>query len=106
MKIDYSMLPEHIRYGMFRWIEFGNVPGHWMTMVLQNNLVQSFGFADSTNRERMSDIVNFIYNEAPSPCWGSEDKMKQWAESGGARGQNMKLEHFEIPNSYFEPEGV
>jgi len=31
----------------------------------------------------MADIVKFFYNEAPSACWGSLEKMEKWIEIGG-----------------------
>lgn len=105
MEVDYSKLPGHICYGMFRWIEFGNVPGQWMCYLLTNDLVHTWGFADATNRERMGDIISFIYNEAPGPCWGSQEKIDAWAEQGGARGDNLPLKHLNIPAGFFEPEG-
>ncbi len=106
MEVNYEKLPSHIRFGMFRWIEFGDLPGHWMQMVLQNNLVQSWGFADETNRERMGDIVGFMYNEAPGPVWGSEAKIKEWAEKGGARGWEMPIEHIGIEQEWHGRQGV
>jgi hypothetical protein len=50
-------------------------------------LAEAFGRADEINRERLFDIVGFFYNEAPSPCWGSPQKMTEWARSGGLLGQ-------------------
>lgn len=105
MEVNYEKLPDHIRFGMFRFIEFGNIPGDWMCHLLSNNLVNTWGFADKTNRERMGDIVSFIYNEAPSQCWGSKEKYEAWAVAGGARGQQLSLNHSCIPDAYFGPEG-
>lgn len=105
MKVDYGKLPEHIRYGMFRWIEFGNVPGDWMCYLLTNNLVLTWGFADEINRAHMGDIVDFIYNEAPSQCWGTQEKIDAWAKQGGARGDNLPVEHKGVPDDYFKPQG-
>ena len=74
--IDYSKLPEHIRQGVRLYIEKGVRPGGFLSAVITNNLVESFARADRINRDKMSDIVNFLYWEAPRKCWGSEEKME------------------------------
>lgn len=78
--INYSILPEHMRGGAQRWIENGIYPGSFMLAVIENNLVEAFGRADSINQNRLQDIVSFFYNEAPAGCWGSPEKAKLWHE--------------------------
>lgn len=80
MTLNYKQLPAHIRHGVQKYIEEGVIPGSFLQAVITNNLSESFGRADNVNRERLSDIVNFFYNEAPSQCWGSAEKMQAWAE--------------------------
>ena len=84
--IKYNILPEHIRAAMWRYIEFGVLPGHFLRAVIQDKLVESFGKADEVNEARMFDIANFMYNEAPHPCRGSKEKMIEWNKLGGLRG--------------------
>jgi len=79
-EINYGLLPEHIRYGMQRYIEYGEIPGNFLQQVICNRLVHALGAADSINTEHMRDIVTFIYNEAPAPCWGSEKLMLKWSK--------------------------
>ena len=81
MSIAYERIPEHLRGGMQRYIEKGIEPGDFLTAVICNDLKESFARADDTNRERMFDIVCFIYNEAPSLCWGSREKMNAWIKA-------------------------
>ena len=85
-KPDYSKLPAHIQGGAKRYIEHGVKPGDFLTAVICNDLKESFGRADETNIERMFDIVDFFYNEAPGLCWGSEKKVQKWIEAGGLDG--------------------
>ena len=79
-KINYSSLPEHMREGMKLYIEQGIEPGGFLTAVLENNLMEAFGQADSINRHRLFDICGFIYNEAPHNCHGSPEIVKAWME--------------------------
>jgi len=78
--INYTKLPEGLRGGAQRWIENGIVPGSFLTAVIRNDLTESFAQADDMNIKRMFDIVSFFYNEAPSQCWGSREKMIAWRD--------------------------
>jgi hypothetical protein len=77
-QIDYSRLPEHMRDGFMRWIEYGIEPGDFGMAVICNNLFEAFGRADATNIARMKDIIMFFYNDAPSQCYGSRAKADAW----------------------------
>lgn len=79
---DYSLLPQHIRDAMQRYIEDRIQPGGFLTAVLSNDLAEAFARADHINRMRLHDIVRFLYNEAPSTCWGSPEKVKSWLGKG------------------------
>ncbi len=63
---------------MDRWVKFGIRPGEFLSAVLSNNLREAFGRADDINQARMFDIVQYCYNEIPSPCWGSPEAMRTW----------------------------
>jgi len=89
-KPNYDLLPEHIRGGMQRYIENGIPPGDFLQAVICNKLKESFECADDTNISRMFDIVRFMYNEVPSICWGSSERMTNWVKIGGLNGENNK----------------
>ena len=78
LNINYDILPEHMRGGAERWIEHGIEPGSFMQAVICNNLTLACMYADHINKYRLFDFVNFFHNEAPSACWGSEEKMIAW----------------------------
>lgn len=80
-KIDYSGLPESLQDGARLWIERGYWPGGFLTAVIENNLVEAFGRADTFNFARLGKIVGWWYNEAPAPCWGSVERARAWHES-------------------------
>ena len=80
MGINYESLPEGLRGGIERYIEHGIRPGSFLEAVLTNDLFSAFGRADLINRHRMFDICMWIYNEAPSQCWGSKEKVEAWIE--------------------------
>lgn len=83
--INYSKLPEHCREGVKHYIEEGVPLGHFLTAVFSNQLVEAFGLADPVNTERMRDYADFLYNEAPSPCWGSKEIVAAWLKKHSER---------------------
>ncbi|MAH48465.1 hypothetical protein CMI37_21750 [Candidatus Pacearchaeota archaeon] len=85
--INYELLPEHLRGGVKRYIEHGLIPGGFLKAVLDNDLKESFARADETSTARMWDIVKFMYNEAPSQCWGTPALVEGWHTAGGFAGQ-------------------
>jgi hypothetical protein len=76
--VDYSKLPEHMRSGAETYVEQGVEPGGFLTAVLCNDFVNAFGKADEINFARMHDWASWLWNEAPSQCWGSREKMNAW----------------------------
>jgi len=81
--IDYSKLPESLQGGAKRYIEHGILPGNFLQAVICNDLIQSLITADLENRKLLFKIVSFWYTEAPSTCWGSWEKMKEWIKHNG-----------------------
>jgi hypothetical protein len=78
MDIGYSNLPEHMREGTKDYVERGLEPGGFLYAVLCNDLVAAFGKADEINFVRMSDWASWLWNEAPTGCWGSPAKVAAW----------------------------
>ncbi len=86
--LRYERLPEGLRGGMQRYIEQGVPPGHFLTAALTNDLRGACERADDVNRHLLWEIVNWLYNEAPSPCWGSPAKFDAWlAEAARQRAE-------------------
>ena len=75
---NYDKLPDHMRDGAQRYIEEGIHPGGFLMSVLCNNLTESFGRADNTNKGVMLTWVNWLYWDIPAPAWGSEEKVLKW----------------------------
>ena len=53
-------------------------PGGFVTAVLENNLMEALGRADIVNREDIFEICEYVYNEIPSICHGSPEKVRKW----------------------------
>ena len=61
-----------------RYIENGIRPGGFLNAVLCNDLKEAIGRADYINMPLIPSYVNWLYNEAPSACWGSSQKVDSW----------------------------
>jgi len=60
------------------YIEKGRLPGSFLTAVICNDLSQACLHADQENLRNLPAFVHYFYWNAPSPCWGSADKVKDW----------------------------
>jgi hypothetical protein len=78
MKLNWELLPGHIRKSVKFYLEEGILPGSFLRAVICNDLKEAFAQADTVNRERLFDIVTFFYNYMPGNSWGSPEKMKKW----------------------------
>ena len=72
------MIPQRIKDSLDRYIIHRIPTGGFLRAVLENNLKESFARADDENLKCMFEIVNYCYNEIPSICWGSPEKVKAW----------------------------
>ncbi len=71
-------IPDHMLEGIERYIDHGIPPGHFLTAIITNNLREAVGRADDDNVQIIPAYVGYFYNEAPSACWGSIEKMNAW----------------------------
>ncbi len=82
---EYQKLPERYREGMRRYIEEGIMPGSFLKAVLEDRLHDAVVRCDILPQIR--DIVVWVYNEAPSQCWGSPEKVRQWVRGDRKGGE-------------------
>jgi hypothetical protein len=75
---NYSSLPPHLQESFQLYIERRVPTGGFLTALLSNDLKETFARADNHNRHLVYDIVFWLYNEAPMPCWGSPENVQAW----------------------------
>ena len=71
-------IPEYMHDGVIRYIVNHIAPGDFLEAVISNDLREAVARADSENREALVHWVIWFYNHAPSACWGSTKRLKQW----------------------------
>lgn len=76
-------IPEYMRGGILRYVMYGCRPGSFLQAVLENDLVGAFDRADSDNAAAMRGYVMLLFNDLPSRCWGSQEKVAAWIQHHG-----------------------
>lgn len=76
---DYSMLPEHMQSAARRYIEEGELPGHFLFAVLSNNLMEAASRADDVNQVSLHTWASWMYNEIPGSAHGSREEVLMYA---------------------------
>jgi hypothetical protein len=66
--------------GLRAYIDEGRAPGQFLTAIICNDLRGAVDRADNENLANIAAFVGYLYNEAPSACWGSVEKMDAWLD--------------------------
>lgn len=61
-----------------RYINGRLYPGSFMEAVLCNDLKKAVSSADTENMNKIPEYVRWLYNRAPSACWGSIADYERW----------------------------
>jgi hypothetical protein len=75
---NYQQVPTHLRDGLRNYIECHVEVGHFLTAVLSNDLCNAVGHGDPESIATLAQLVRWLYNEAPGPCWGSPEAVREW----------------------------
>ena len=89
-----TKIPEATRTALHLYIHNGNLPGRFLTSVFENKLKQTYANADDCNLLAIPAIVHYLYNNAPSQCWGSPEAVTTWVEQKGMEGIDKVLPSF------------
>lgn len=79
-RFNGQAIPERMQGGITRYIEQHIKPGNFLMAVLCNDLKEACERADDENIKLLPVYVAYFYNEAPSACWGSPEKVQAWLE--------------------------
>ncbi len=73
-------IPEHMHDAIIRFYENGFSPGDFLSAVIDNDLREAIGRADSTNIERLKNYFMWFCNHAPSGTWGFSGATSKWCK--------------------------
>jgi len=71
---------QNIKYALKRYVEDRIPTGGFLRAVLENDLLNAITRADDENVKRIREIVQYIYWELPSNCWGTPQRVFAWLE--------------------------
>lgn len=74
----FLQLPLATREGLAGYIDERHHVGHFLTAVLCNDLREAVNRADSDNLAALGSIVQWLFWHAPSVCWGSPERVRDW----------------------------
>ena len=74
------VIPRHMMEALIDYIDNGNMPGHFLTAVLENNLQKACAHADELNLRNLPAYAAYLYNEAPASCFGSPEAVTAWVK--------------------------
>ncbi len=66
---QYSKIPEHTLDSIYAFVNEGSSPGHFLTAVFSNDLIETIGRADKKTLACLPEIAIFIHNRVPSVCY-------------------------------------
>lgn len=85
---DWSLIPEHMRGALRRYVMRGIPMGSFGSAILSNDFIDACGRADEENRPALFGWATFIYNFTPNACHGSPEKVQAWVDQGGILGDD------------------
>lgn len=72
------LVPDYMWGGVERYFVNRIRPGHFLTALFSNDLMEAFGRADDTNTANMRQWCQFLYNYAPRRSYGSPKNVHDW----------------------------
>ena len=86
-RFNQYYIPDRMMPGITQYIEQGIRPGSFLQAVISNDLKEAIGQADDENINNLPAYVGYFYNEAPSLCWGSVQRMEGWMDARRSEAQ-------------------
>ena len=80
--MKYRMAPVHILNDIDDYARNHNPKGHFVTAVLENDLMAAFFHADSESMAGMRDILLYVHWEIPGSCHSSPKRVAAWLAEG------------------------
>lgn len=76
-----SDLPRRIEHALIQYQYHHVHPGGFVRNVLENDLRGAFAYADLECRQKLYDIMKYVYNYMPADCWGDCETVNKWLDN-------------------------
>ncbi len=81
---EFQTLPQAEQIRLY--VEEGRPVNHFLTFLIQNDLMRCVGRADQRNLEALQNYCTWFQSYAPPKCYGTKAKMDAWIAHGGLSG--------------------
>lgn len=78
MRLIECGVPDNLHAGLVAYITERRPVGGFLTALLSNDLAQTVVRSDPITGLYLRETVLFLFNHAPSPCWGSPAAVDAW----------------------------
>ena len=68
------------------YVEDGRPSNHFLTALLQNDLMTCLGRADVRNKAALEDYATWLKSYAPGQCYGGRQEVADWIAHRGMQG--------------------
>lgn len=76
------LIPEHMHTELLRYVERREHVSSFLRSVLSNDLMSAASNADGPNERALASYVRWLYNYAPTDCYGSPEAYERWIREG------------------------
>jgi hypothetical protein len=73
-----NAMPDGLHDGLVEYIAARRPTGSFLRAVLTNDLQHAVLRGDEHNVLRLPELIRFLVNYAPAPCWGCEVAVSEW----------------------------
>ena len=81
--MTYKDIPEHTKAALKRYVLHRYKPGSGLLAVLSNDLVTAITHCDDNVLAALRPLCVWLYQFAPSDCYGSPEKVRAWLAGEG-----------------------
>ena len=85
-------IPDRMLPAIKAYVETGCPVGDFLHAVLTNDLADACGRADDENMANIPAYIAYLWNEVPSVCWGSKEKVDAWLKKFQMAREALKEE--------------
>lgn len=72
--------PRELQEGLVLYVTGRLETGGFLRACLENNLTEAISRADMRSVVCLHAVMRFIWNELPSRCWGTPEKVQAWLD--------------------------
>lgn len=82
--LECERIPTYMHGGLIAYITEGRPTGDFLAAILRNDFFTACRHADANNQQAIWDYSRFLFEYAPTGCYGTPAKVDEWLAAGRA----------------------